>query len=361
MHDVGTSPLSPSSALQTVQAEIRSLNNPDITQPESHQQRKQLESVKPKTTHRSPPPAAPIIDNQIIDTNIAPLTPPTTAKSNPTNSDNIASLDPPAVTQNTPAPSTDLEVAANNKIDTSNTSDTKKTKTSTTALPRYNVQAPPSVTLQYDVQAWRGEQNLHGSSKMRWQTNGSTYQLEGDTSVLFLNFLTFKSQGVIDEYGIAPVLYNEKRWRKPETNTHFHRERNLISFSASTITYPRQGGEQDRASVIWQLAGIGRGEGEKFQAGKEIAIFLAGVRDAEIWRFQVIGLEQIDVDTGKIAAWHIMRTPRPGSYEQGLEIWLAPQQEWYPVKLRYTETNGDHLDMIASNITPIKAPTLPSD
>ena len=108
--------------------------------------------------------------------------------------------------------------------------------------------------------------------------------------------------------------------------------------------------------MIWQLAGIGRAESENFQAGKEIAVFLAGVRDGEMWNFRVVGLEQIDIASGKISAWHITRTPRPGSYDQGLEIWLAPQQEWYPVKLRYTETNGDHLDMIATNITQIKTP-----
>ena len=46
-----------------------------------------------------------------------------------------------------------------------------------------------------------------------------------------------------------------------------------------------------------------------------------------------------------------MRIPRQGSYDQKLDIWLAPQQGWYPVKLRYTETNGDYLDMALSKLT----------
>lgn len=339
LHKVGTSQPLETTLLQTVQVDIRPLTT---TPPESRQQAKP--PAKPKTVRKSPPPAAPIIEKQTVDTHIEPAIPPTTntatTESSAPSSENVASSDTQVAATNKPIPNTDADDAA---------------EKATTAIPHYKVQAPPSVTLQYDVQAWRGEQTLYGSSKMRWQTDGATYQLDGDTSVLFLNFLTFKSQGVIDEYGISPVLYNEKRWRKAETNTHFHRERNIISFSASTITYPRQGGEQDRASVIWQLAGIGRGDAEKFQAGKEITIFLAGVRDAEMWNFRVVGLEQIDITSGKISAWHITRTPRPGSYDQGLEIWLAPQQEWYPVKLRYTETNGDHLDMVATSITPTKA------
>jgi hypothetical protein len=50
-------------------------------------------------------------------------------------------------------------------------------------------------------------------------------------------------------------------------------------------------------------------------------------------------------------AWHVVRIPRPGSYEQKLDIWLSQQQGWYPVKLRFTETNGEYLDMSLSNLT----------
>jgi hypothetical protein len=76
---------------------------------------------------------------------------------------------------------------------------------------------------------------------------------------------------------------------------------------------------------------------------------VAGVRDAEPWQIQVIGLERMDTAAGATEAWHVMRLPRPGSYEQKLDIWLAPQRSWYPVRLRFTETNGDYLDMALSS------------
>lgn len=215
---------------------------------------------------------------------------------------------------------------------------------------RYKVNPPPSAALKYDVTALREGQTVHGRGKLGWQSQGDRYVASGEASVLFFTVLNFKSEGALDEFGVAPVLYSEKRFRKSETNTHFHRERNTISFSASTASYPRKGGEQDRASIIWQLVGIGRGDGEKFLPGAEIDIFVAGVRDAETWRIQVIGLEEVDVGIGKTTAWHVARVPRPGSFDQKLDIWLAPQQEWYPVKLRYTESNGDYLDMLLSNV-----------
>lgn len=215
----------------------------------------------------------------------------------------------------------------------------------------YKIDPAPSAELKYDVQALREGQTVYGRGKIHWQAENGKYSVTGEAGVLFFTVLQFKSEGALDDFGVAPALYSEKRFRKSETNTHFNRdERNSISFSASTASYPRTGGEQDRASIIWQLAAIGRGDSEKFASGAEIDLFVAGVRDAETWRIRVVDLEDIEVGTGKMAAWHVVRAPRAGSYDQRLDIWLAPQQQWYPVRLRYTETNGDYLDMSLSNL-----------
>jgi hypothetical protein len=219
----------------------------------------------------------------------------------------------------------------------------------------YKVDPPPSAELKYDVLALREGQTVYGHGKISWRTEGNSYTITGEAGILFFTVLNFRSEGVIDGFGVAPVMYSEKRFRRSETNTHFHRERNTISFSASTVSYPRKGGEQDRASIIWQLAGIGRGDSEKFVPDTDIDIFVAGMRDAETWHIRVIGEEVIELDSGKVTAWHLVRMPRPGSYDQKLDIWLAPQQQWYPVKLRYTETNGDYLDMSLSNLNPVTA------
>jgi hypothetical protein len=225
----------------------------------------------------------------------------------------------------------------------------------------YKINLPPSAMLKYDVQKTAREgQPMYGHGSIGWQTDGTHYSVDGEAGVLFFTVLNFKSEGTIDANGIAPETYSEKRFRRAETATHFHRERNTISFSSSTKSYPRKGGEQDRASVIWQLAGIGRGDHEKFSPGAQIDLIVAGTRDADTWSMVVVGQEEIRIAGETIQAWHVTRLPRAGSHDQKLDIWLAPRQNWYPVRLRYTETNGDFLDMSLTSLnispTPLSDP-----
>ncbi|MBX9798265.1 MAG: DUF3108 domain-containing protein [Burkholderiaceae bacterium] len=265
----------------------------------------------------------------------------------------------PAPVVESPAPVAETTSPPANEPSTASTSDDKivAEETPEPAAPEaetgiaYKIDLPPSASLKYDIQKIPKEgAPTYGSGTISWRTDGQLYTVDGEFGVLFITALRFRSSGSITDIGIVPELYSEKRFRRSETNTHFQRDPELISFSASTKFYPRTGGEQDRASIIWQLAGIGRGDSEKFVAGASIDLFVAGTRDAETWHILVIGQEDIVVDGTTISAWHVARAPRRGSYDQKLDIWLAPQLNWYPVRLRYTEANGDYLDMSLSNL-----------
>ncbi|MDB5989042.1 MAG: putative PROLIN-rich signal peptide protein [Herbaspirillum sp.] len=214
--------------------------------------------------------------------------------------------------------------------------------------------APPSVALQYDVQGLREGQKVYGSGKIIWRNMGDRYRIDGSASVLFFTLLQFSSDGMLDDFGVSPAIYTEKRFHKTATDTRFERARNTITFSASDNHYPCPGDAQDRASIIWQLAAIGRGNPAAFSAGAGFDIFVAGVHDAEPWKITVSGAEDVTVDGDPASAWHVVRLPQPGSYDQKIDIWLAPQQQWYPVKIRYTESNGEFLEMSLSSQTPLQ-------
>jgi len=284
-------------------------------------------SPRPAKPRRPAPPAAPLPDAVAVaavasaDDTPATVTPPA-----PEPVQAIAAAEPAAPKDDTPPPVQGTQ---------------------------YHIDPPPSAQLEYDVLAFSDNLTWHGTSTLDWKTDGSRYTVDGEVYTrLFakIAFLNFTSSGEIGAFGVEPELYTEKKRNRAATNTHFNRERNLVSFSASTTSYPRAGGEQDRASLIWQLAAIGRGDSAKFAPGAVIDMFVAGVRDGEVWRMQVVGLEEIRLVTGATQVWHVVRQPRPGSYEQRLDIWLEPGRQWYPARLRFTETNGDYLELSLSKL-----------
>lgn len=270
-----------------------------------------------------------------------------------------SAMEKPLAFDNPPAPASEpdpapADAAAASPAPTAPTATTASTApAASTGKPVFKTLPPPSAEVSYDVQALRDGQTVYGRGNLSWHSNGSRYVIDGEAGILFFSVLTFRSEGNLDGTGIAPIRYTEKRFRKAQTVTEFERDPAMIGFSDSVTKYPRHGGEQDRASVIWQLAAIGRGDPSQFSPGVQFELFVAGVRDGEIWSIKVLGLEPVTLGGEQISAWHLQRLARAGAYDTQVDFWLAPTQQWYPVKLRQTETNGDYLDMSMSKITPL--------
>ena len=212
------------------------------------------------------------------------------------------------------------------------------------------VNLPPPAQLNYTVLAARDGRKVEGRGTINWQPNGEQYSISGDAGIIFLTVLNYKSSGSVDLSGITPELYVEKRFGKSETNTHFHRERKTISFSASTNSYPTSGGEQDRASVIWQIAAMGRGDSDKFTPGLNFGMLIAGTRTAAVWRVVVNGKQSIRLTNETVEAWHLTIMPVEQSQELQFELWLAPQKEWYPVKLVYSDKKSGFLELVLNKL-----------
>jgi hypothetical protein len=140
----------------------------------------------------------------------------------------------------------------------------------------------------------------------------------------------------------------EKRRGRAMTATHFNRPDGTLTFSASAAKYPLVPGAQDKASVPLQLAAIARGDPK--QLSGNIDILVGEDRDASVFTFTVAGQEQIDTPLGRIATWHLVRPPKPGSYNSRLELWLAPGYGWYPVQIRNVEVSGAVTTQTVNNI-----------
>lgn len=212
---------------------------------------------------------------------------------------------------------------------------------------------PPSADLRYNITAKQSGFNITGNATVKWFNDGKNYRIFADTHAMIIGkILEASSEGAIDTHGLAPTRFYEKPFRKPAATSTFDRTGKEISFEQSNNHYPINGGEQDRTSIVWHLVSIARANARQFKPGAEWEFFVVGPRDAEPWRFSVVQNEKIKTPLGDLDTVHIFRAPPPDDKDQKLDIWLAPSQNWYPVRIRFTDPNGDYIDQKVESITP---------
>lgn len=218
---------------------------------------------------------------------------------------------------------------------------------SATVVPAHaklRVNLPPPAELTYSIRARQRGITVEGSALVRWNTSGRNFSVTSETRAKLLGkILDARTEGIVDDYGLAPVSFNEKRFSKAATATSFDRSARIISFSAVDDTHPMQGGEQDRNSIVWQLVSVARAAPARFKPGSEWNFVVAGQRDADHWTFRVGKTERLSTPAGELDAVQVSRMPPDGKGQQ-LDLWLAPQRDWYPVRVRFSDDSGDYID-----------------
>jgi hypothetical protein len=214
------------------------------------------------------------------------------------------------------------------------------------------VDVPPSADLSYKIDARKKGISLGGEAQVSWRVSNGAYSASSTARATFLGkILDNRTEGAIDAFGLAPSVFHEKRFRKDATTATFDRAARIITFNDGKMNYPLLGGEQDRASAQWQLAAVARAAPDKFVPGSEWKFFVAGRRDAEVWTFRVQARENIMTGMGSMATVHFVKVPAPESTGQHIDLWLAPGHEWYPVKLRFSEEDGEFVQQTIEKIT----------
>ena len=209
--------------------------------------------------------------------------------------------------------------------------------------PRYRASPPPSAELTLDVARVDAQGGYwSGEAVMAWRRHGPAYRLQYSSGVGDM-----ESEGKVGAVGIIPRTMTEKRGSRARTATHFD-ESGDITFSAAQTAVPMQAGAQDKATLSMQLAAIARADPAQLAAG--VAFLVGAERDASVYRFEVLGQEEIETGIGTLSTWRLARVVQPGTYNARMDIWLAPAHEWYPVQLRSTEANGTVTTQTVSKI-----------
>ena len=218
---------------------------------------------------------------------------------------------------------------------------------------RYKVDVPPPANILMDVARVDADgTRWSGEAQLAWTFRDDSYRIEFEAGIRVVftrvNLAVLTSEGALAATGFAPVKMTEKRRGRALTATHFDWQHDKITFSSSQKTVPLVAGAQDKASVPLQLAAIARGDAA--QLAGDIEIQVGEDREAVVFRFVVVGQEEIDTKLGKLQTVHLSRPPKEGSYRSRLDVWLAPGKGWYPVQLRNTEANGAVTTQTVNNI-----------
>jgi hypothetical protein len=214
---------------------------------------------------------------------------------------------------------------------------------------------PPSADLLYSIKARQSGMALSGDAVINWRAGDQQYAITAETRTPLLGkILDNKSAGAVDDYGLAPAQFYEKRLFKDARTTSFRRDSKTIVFSDSQQSYPIKGGEQDRASVQWQLIAVARAAPDKFTPGSQWDFFVAGQRDAERWVFKVVKRDTVHTAMGELDTVHLVKSPPPDAKGQQLDIWLAPKLGWFPVRLRFDDGDGDFVEQTLEKFSLVK-------
>jgi len=212
------------------------------------------------------------------------------------------------------------------------------------------VSPPPSVNLDYIVRANYSAMSLGGTATIKWKQAGNEYLTQSSArGNLFGQLLETSSKGMIGTKGLNPSLFTEKRHNRDETQTTFDRSSKTLKFSDSGESLSFSDGIQDQASIVWQLVSMARAQPKRFTPGKKLTFMVSGRNRIDQWDFTVVDETTFLTSLGEINAVHLMRTDKKG---KTTEVWLAPEKEWYPVKLVYFDKKGLRLEQIIKKITP---------
>jgi hypothetical protein len=200
---------------------------------------------------------------------------------------------------------------------------------------------PGSTRLKYDVKGEVKGFPYFANGELLWLQDGKTYDARLEISHFLLGSRVQTSKGQLTPQGLEPIRFGDKV--RSEVAAHFEYGKGKVTFSANTPDAPLQMGAQDQLSVFIQLASMLGGEKERVLAGDSIPFQAVGPRSSEGWIFKVGEPETLALPGGAVKAVKLTRDPT-GEHDPKVEVWLAPDMDFMPVRIRLSQPNGDFVE-----------------
>lgn len=198
--------------------------------------------------------------------------------------------------------------------------------------------------LEFDV--FRGGSLHIGRTRYHWVHDGTRYRMETVTETTGLAGLLKplridqSSEGELTDSGLRPMRYaQDARQAKPADEQvvfDWANNRVMLSRGEQRSEHPLLPGSQDMISlwleVIWRA-----------QVGGEFDFSVAsGRRYSPRWFVPDAETSSLETGFGRLLVQRIRIRAQPGDNQ--VEIWLAPNLRWLPVRIQFTDRKGDVYD-----------------
>jgi hypothetical protein len=190
----------------------------------------------------------------------------------------------------------------------------------------------------------KGFLKYNAGGELLWAPEGAQYNAKLEITFLMARLRTWTSKGELGDTGLQPTRFGDKP-RGAEQATHFQRDKGIISFSANNPDVPLQPGAQDKLSAILQLSALMGGAPSRYGPGSVISFQAADAHRAELWDFKVGANESLELPGGTVQGIKLTKEPTV-EFDQRIEVWLAPDMGYLPVRLRITEANSAFVDLL---------------
>ena len=192
---------------------------------------------------------------------------------------------------------------------------------------------------------------LSGTTTIDWRVDAASkrYETRLRMTVFGIPLADITSAGAIRRFGLAPERYVQKTGTRAPQAANLDWEQRIVTFSSRTFQRPAHEGMQDRLSFQFQLMALGQNLPAAFKPGATISMEVAGPGDVESYHFLVVGTETVETEAGPIEAIKLDR-PRVDAGDTRIEVWLAPERRYLPIRLRFTDRRDNVTESLLESV-----------
>jgi hypothetical protein len=209
---------------------------------------------------------------------------------------------------------------------------------------------PDNIVLVYDLKS----SLVDGHADYTWHREGNHYTIDGSIEAhgflafVFVGRLEQHSRGKLTPAGLRPDFFSLKRGDSPAESAEFKWNEKEIRHNRLKGEHVQalEDGAQDLLSFIFQFAYMF--PDELAHAGS-VSFAITNARKMDHYDFRVVGTEILILPIGEINTVHLVRqTSDPAD---AYEAWLAVDQYYLPVKLRFMLGGRVSVEQIAVSLT----------